>query len=134
MDSGRKLSEAYQHYMDRHRGTKKTLQEYESYWRNHVGPALGDLPVRQIRPDDIRSLVDKLERLGRAPKTIHNVCGFLSQVLGHAVTMGWAPTSPYSAKLLPKNRAVKAERDHFLTIAEANTIINAMHTHGDAAR
>lgn len=134
MDDGRKLSEAYQHYMDRHRGTKKTLQEYESYWRNHVGPALGTLPVRQIRPDDIRALVYTLESRGRAPKTIHNVCGFLSQVLNHAVTMGWAISSPYSAQLLPKNRAIKAERDNFLTIREANMIIDAMRTHNDATR
>lgn len=134
MSTGPSLASVYDHYMKRHRGTKKTLQEYESYWRIHISKALGDIPVGEIRADDIRSLVATLEAKGRAPKTIHNVCGFLGQVLAHAQDMEWIKSSPYSAKLLPKNTAKKSERDMFLTIREAQLILDSMSGHADAGK
>lgn len=134
MDTGPTLTAVYDHYMARHRGTPKTVQEYASYWRNHIDSAMGDMPVGQMRADDIRTLVATMESKGRAPKTINNVGGFLGQLLKHAVAYEWITASPWDAKLLPKNKSLKPERDHFLTRTEAALIIDAMTSHQDAAK
>lgn len=134
MDTGPTLTSVYDHYMERHRGTPKTLQEYASYWRNHISSPLGTVPVGQIRDDDIRALVATMETRGLAPKTINNVGGYLGQLLKHAVDYEWIKRSPWNAKLLPKSRSERPEQDKFLTRTEAALIIEAMSSHQDAAK
>src|SRR5690625_4219556 len=61
------LTKVAEHRLDLLRATDFTRQTYQSYMRNHIGPALGDWPVDTITEDDCRRFVIDLERkIGRA--------------------------------------------------------------------
>lgn len=130
MSDGPKLSEVFEHWIERHRGTPYTKQNYRSYWTTHLGPALGQIPVDQIRSDDIRAMVTALEEKKRAPKTIRNVVGVLSPILSHAVKYGWLEATPWDDALLPRAKKLKVERDQFLSLQEVELIISRLRNPG----
>lgn len=124
--TGPTLDEVFRHWLERHSGTRYTQQNYESYWRIHLSPAVGAYPVSALVADDIRAIVTTLDDKGRAPKTIRNVVGVLSPVLAHAVKLGWIDASPWDDALLPRGKKLKAERDQFLSLQEAELIISGL--------
>lgn len=124
--TGPTLREVFDHWMERHRGTPYTRQNYQSYWDHHLGPELGSRPVSSVTADDIRLVVNAMESKGRAPKTIRNVVGTLSPVLGHAVKYRWIDSSPWDDSLLPHDRRRKAEREKFLARSEVELILSGL--------
>lgn len=124
--TGPTVADVYEHWLERHRGTPYTKQSYQSYWENHLSPALGTLPVSMVTADDIRSIVRTMEEKKRAPKTIRNVVGSLSPILSHAVTYNWITASPWDDRLLPRARTLKVERDQFLSLDEVDLIISGL--------
>lgn len=130
------LTAVAEHRLDLLRSTHFTRQTYESYMRNHIGPALGDWPVDTITEDDCRRFVIGLERKGLSPKYIHNICGWLTSVLSHAEERGWRTGNPMKPAMLPPvTRTDADEADMFLTRDEAYAIIDRMPTrHQDPAR
>lgn len=121
------------HHMERLRTERFTVQTYDSYLRTHIGPTLGSIPVDLITDDDVRRFIKKLESK-LAVKTIHNICGFLSGVLSHAVKQGYIASSPYHHSMLPKAGPVE-DHDKFMTRDEAQRIIKNIHSdlHRDIA-
>ncbi|GAB3192223.1 tyrosine-type recombinase/integrase [Nesterenkonia suensis] len=117
------LVSASDHYLERLRGAPYTKQTYQSYMRNHIGPALGGLPCDTITDDDVRNLIGRMEDKSLSVKMIRNVCGYLTGVLDHAVERGWATSNPYNHKMLPEAEP-REERDMFLTLSEAEAIID----------
>src|SRR5690625_3628456 len=130
------LTKVAEHRLDLLRATDFTRQTYQSYMRNHIGPALGDWPVDTITEDDCRRFVIDLERKGLSPKYIHNICGWLTSVLSHAEERGWRQGNPMKPAMLPEvTRTDDDEANMFLTMAEAVAIIDRMpERHQDAAR
>lgn len=130
------LTKVAEHRLGLLRATDFTRQTYESYMRNHIGPALGDWPVDTISEDDCRRFVIALERKGLSAKYIHNICGWLTSVLSHAEERGWRSGNPMKPAMLPPvTRTDADEADMFLTREEAYAIIDRMPTrHQDAAR
>jgi len=130
------LTKVAEHRLDLLRATDFTRQTYQSYMRNHIGPALGDWPVDTITEDDCRRFVIDLERKGLSPKYIHNICGWLTSVLSHAEERGWRQGNPMKPAMLPEvSRTDDDEANMFLTMAEAVAIIDRMpKRHQDAAR
>src|SRR5690606_1183993 len=76
------------------RATEFSRQTYQSYMRNHIGPALGDWPVDTVTEDDCRRFVITLERRGLSAKYIHNICGWLTSIFRHADERGWRQGNP----------------------------------------
>lgn len=130
------LGKVAEHRLDLLRATDFTRQTYESYMRNHIGPALGDWPVDTITEDDCRRFVIGLERKGLSAKYIHNICGWLTSVLSHAEERGWRAGNPMKPAMLPPIVRTDAdEADMFLTREEAYAIIERMpKRHQDPAR
>jgi len=130
------LTKVAEHRLGLLRSTDFTRQTYESYMRNHIGPALGDWPVDTISEDDCRRFVIALERKGLSAKYIHNICGWLTSVLSHADERGWRSGNPMKPAMLPPIvRTDDDEADMFLTREEVYAIIERMPTrHQDAAR
>lgn len=130
------LTKVADHRLSLLRATDFTRQTYESYMRNHIGPALGDWPVDTISEDDCRRFVIALERKGLSPKYIHNICGWLTSALSHAEERGWRSGNPMKPAMLPPIVRTDAdEADMFLTMTEAVAIIDRMpKRHQDAAR
>lgn len=124
--TGPTVAEVYEHWLERHRGTPYTKQNYQSYWENHLSAPLGSLPVTMVTADDIRAIVRTMEEKERAPKTIRNVVGSLSPILSHAVTYNWLTANPWDDKLLPRAKTLKVERDQFLSLAEVDLIISGL--------
>lgn len=124
--TGPTLADVYQHWIDRHRGSPYTRQNYASYWRIHLEPQMGHLPVELVHADDIRAMVNVMEAKKRAPKTIRNVVGMLSPVLSHAAKYNWIKANPWDDELLPRAKTVKVERDQFLSLQEAELIIGGL--------
>lgn len=121
--TGPTMTDIFEHWIERRNVTPYTRQNYESYWRNHIGPAMGHYPVTAVTTDDIRALVKTMADKGLAPKTIRNNVGILSPVLSHAVKYSWLESSPYDDELLPANRMQTAERDKFLSRDEIELIL-----------
>ena len=84
------------------RGTDYTRQTYQSYMRNHIGPAIGSWPVDTVGEDDCRRFVIALERKGLSPKYIHNICGWLTSIFAHAEERGWRSGNPMKPSMLPE--------------------------------
>ncbi|MDZ5077850.1 tyrosine-type recombinase/integrase [Nesterenkonia sp. HG001] len=124
--TGPSLDDVFEHWIERHRGTPYTRQNYQSYWRLHLSPAIGSYPVSSLAADDIRAIVTTLEDKGRAPKTIRNIVGTLSPVLSHAVKYRWLDASPWDDALLPRAKTQKVERDQFLSLQEVDLIISGL--------
>lgn len=130
------LEKVSEHRLGLIRATDFTRQTYQSYMRNHIGPAMGAWPVDTITEDDCRRFVISLERKGLSAKYVVNICGWLTSVLGHAEDRGWRQGNPMRPELLPEVVRTDAdEADMFLTMAEAEAIIDRMpDRHQDPAR
>jgi integrase len=103
---------------------RKTLAEYKRYLSRDIEPALGAVPLTELRRGDISSWVNKLRDDGASGKTIQNKAGFLSGCLNAAVRDGHLPANPAAGIRLP--RTVRREMC-FLTPAEF-TIVRAAFT------
>lgn len=97
------------HYIDHLTGVEQyTLDVYERYLANDVGPFLGEIPLAALQEEDIARWVKHLETATRpktkrvlAPKTIANMHGFLSGALAAAVPRH-IPANPAAGRRLPR--------------------------------
>ena len=62
--------------------------------KNHVLPAIGSMPLEDVRPRHIVTMVRHLRDVSRAPKTVRNVYGTLSALYRDAVLEDLVETSP----------------------------------------
>lgn len=84
----------------------------------HIDPLLGDMPAGQVLESDVRRLVDRMLRAGKAPKTIRNVAGTLHAVLGQVLK-----DNPCDMAKLPATKAEPAIR--FITQDELDRVLDA---------
>lgn len=116
-----------EHRLGLMRGTEYTKQTYQRYMRLHIGPALGSWPIDTVGEDDCRRFVLSLEAKKLSPKSVRNICGWLTSVMNHAVDRGWRSGNPMKHDMLPDvERSDEREADMFLTIKEARSIIDHM--------
>ncbi len=91
-----------------------TLDKYEEYLRNDIGPHLGDIPLTALADTHIADWVKWMEThggrdgKGHAPKTLRNKHGFLSAALNAAVGKH-IPSNPAAGRRLPRG---DADDDH----------------------
>src|SRR5690606_36305907 len=84
-----------------------TLTDYQALAKRYINPVLGDVPLAELRPDDVQRLVTHLEAKGLAPRTVRYTQGVLRNALNKAVREGKIPSNPASAKMvdLPKGKS-----------------------------
>jgi integrase len=103
----------------RTRCSHRTWDGYESIIRNHVGPALGHIQLKQLQPKQIQSYYGKaLEKL--SARTVAKHHRLLSQALKYAVRQGMLGLNPCSLVDCPKWKK-KAMRT--LTIDELGILL-----------
>ncbi|WP_419402575.1 tyrosine-type recombinase/integrase [Mycobacteroides abscessus] len=104
------------HHIDHLTGVdKRTIEDYDRYLRNDIGPHLGPIPLDDLTRDDIALWVSGMED-ELSPKTIANKHGFLSGALSAAVTAGKLKANPAAGVRLPQSHAkemVFLTRDQF---------------------
>lgn len=74
-------------YMPRKRGAPAYLKRLDGLFRKHLGPALGHLQLRQIRPADVESYAAARAAVAK-PGTVNLELAALSAVLAAAVRWG----------------------------------------------
>lgn len=79
-----------------------TSIHYESVVRLHLKPALGDIPLSQLRTPMVQKFYNKLRAEQRSPKYIKNIHGVLHRALNMAVRVEYLERNPTSACILPK--------------------------------
>ena len=62
----------------------KTFVSYRSFVRLHLAPALGDIPLTELRPGDVQAYLNRKAATGLAPRTVAYHRNILRQALGHA--------------------------------------------------
>jgi integrase len=94
------------------------IESVRYHLSKHIDPLLGDLPASQVLEADVRRLVDRMHRAGKAPKTIRNVAGTLHSVLGQVLK-----DNPCDMAKLPATTAEPQIR--FLTQDELERVLIA---------
>lgn len=123
----RTVDQVSEHRLGLIRATPFTKQTYRSYMKNHISPYMGDWPVDTVTEDDCGRFIISLESKGLAPKTIHNISGWLTSIMGHADDRGWRDGNPVKPEYLPEVTLSDEQEEHkFLTRAEAFAIIERM--------
>ena len=96
----------------------RTLEGYESVWRVHLLPAVGQLRLAQITTEVVRQLKKDIpaQTLARRPlakgggRPIANqVLHQLEAAFGFAYRMEWIARNPASARLVPRYEVSRAE-------------------------
>lgn len=72
----------------------KTAYEYGRKIEGRIRPALGDVRVTALKPDDLDTWYRKWLALGLAPATVRQYHAILSAALNQAVKWGWLTSSP----------------------------------------
>ena len=62
----------------------KTFVSYRSIVRTHLIPALGAIPIADLRPADVQDYLNAKAGSGLAPRTVSYHRNILRQALGHA--------------------------------------------------
>jgi integrase len=72
-----------------------TLRRYQNLLKNHILPALGNLPVKNIQTIDLDQLYYGLtNRVGLASATVRQIHAIIRRALRQAVLWGWVATNP----------------------------------------
>lgn len=102
--------------------TAATHYDYTNSLHRHVKPHLGDKYLPDINYDDLRELLQKIER---GPKGKKNVMDALRQLLKDAHRSGHIPQVPEMPKMKGKNRVV-APPVRYISYADQMRIVDAM--------
>ena len=84
-----------------------TWVRYEQYARLHTVPALGQLPLREIRPSHLHALYADRLAAGCSPTSVRHLHRFLHRVFTHAVRWGEVADNPVE-RVDPPRPAVPA--------------------------
>lgn len=90
-------------WLDTYSMVKKSSQtKYESVMRNHLFPAIGDVPLQKLTTQHVQRMYNRLLRDGKEPKTIKDIHGILHKPLEKAVRLGYLQRNVCDACDLPK--------------------------------
>ncbi len=122
------FAQFFETYVDQLTGvTIRTRDDYRAQKRRYL-TELDPLPLPLITRGHVTSIVNRLEREGRSPKTIKNAIHMLSSCLGFAVDEQHIGRNPCRRITLPKE-GVNRDRVRFLTHDEFGALYDAMPEH-----
>jgi len=114
-------------WMDNYKKIELRLSTWENYMRsikNHIYPALGHIPLRDLKTDDIQNLYNRMIKEGRAPATVRRNHQIINSCLKQAVQNRLLAWNPTEAAKLPKltDTQVRAmtidEMEKFLSVLQ----------------
>lgn len=109
------FAEFFEHFVDQLTGIEqRTRDDYRDMKRRHL-TELDALPLPLITRTHITSIVNRLEREGKKPKTIENVIHMLASCLSLAVDEGHIAKNPCKRVRLPKEDHEADDEARFLT-------------------
>lgn len=117
---------ARQHLASKHDVRASTRATDDSYFRNHLLPAFGALPLGRIGTLDVQGWVNDLRGAELAPKTIRECYRLMSGIMRAAVHAGLMGASPCRGIRLPR---VERVEQRFLTAEEVERLAGEIHVH-----
>ncbi len=146
-EEGRDLLRKLQRDMEQGRlvtGPKQTVKQYMEYWieevhkssvkvstyvkyrktiNTHINPVLGHLTLDKLTPQHVKSLYNKREKEGLAPKTIHSIHGVLHKALANAVE--WGLVGRNVCDVVKPPRLVRKKKQS-LTLEQAQKLLESV--------
>lgn len=83
----------------------KTYKTETNRFKNHIAPAIGDLPIKKITPDMCQDILDGLNDKGYG-KTADEVYGRLNQLFEAAITYRLIERNPLSLTIFEQHECV----------------------------
>lgn len=110
---------------------QSTLSQYASYIKNHIKPGLGGIKLAALKPHTIQIFYNKVLKSDRNPngisaKSVKNLHGILHSALKQAVTLGYLPSNPADACILPR---IEKSEVSFLQNDEIRSFLEAIKGH-----
>lgn len=108
-----------------------TASQYGSYVANHLKPVLGRIKLAQLRPHAIQAFYNQRLKSttasrGLSAKTIKNLHGILHSALKQAMLLGYIPSNPADACVLPR---IAPQEVSFLEESEIQSFLAAIAGH-----
>lgn len=102
--SAMRLGDWLKHWLETYCGeiAVSTKASYEEKVNNYVIPALGHIPLKALKTDNVQMFINDLKKKGLSPKTIRNTYNNLNAALKKAVTLRMIPFNPCVGTVLPK--------------------------------
>ena len=82
-----------------------TFKQYSQITRQHILPVLGKFQLRDLKPEHIQQLYNRMVRNGFGLRTVQLVHSVIHRALVHAVKLGSIPRNPDDATTPPKPKA-----------------------------
>ncbi len=101
----------------------RTSERYAELIRLHVVPALGDVRLEKLTPQQVQQLLNAKSAAGLSPKTVRHIRGVLATALARALK--WGLVHRNAAALADAPRAVRHQIRAF-TSDEARAFIDAV--------
>lgn len=80
----------------------KTLHQYTQIVRGHIAPLLGEIKLKELRPDQIQNLYNLKMDKGISARTVLLIHAVLHRSLNHALRLGIVNRNPVDAVQRPK--------------------------------
>ena len=113
-----------------------TRDDYEDKINLYIKPALGHLPLKSIKNEDIQTWINNLKNKGvhpnykgLGPKTIRNVYNLLNPALEKAVVSGKIPRNPCIGTKLPKMQKYQAQVYTMADVQKALSVADDLSTY-----
>lgn len=112
-------------WMDEYKKIELRLSTWENYYRSiktHIYPSLGNIPLKDLKTDDIQRLYKEMVKNGKAPATVRRNHQIIHSCLKQAVENKILVWNPAEAVKLPKLIEQEAramtheEMDNFLNV------------------
>jgi integrase len=101
--------------------SRSHLETVESHIRVHLLPQFGTRPIDRLDEDDVTRFIPRLQRDGKAPKTIKNVLGTLHSIFDLAIRRRWISVNP--CRLVDKPEVPEATDIRFLAQEELEAVL-----------
>jgi integrase len=99
----------------------KTLHQYAQIARGHIAPRLGNIKLKDLRPDQIQGLYNEKLDKGVSARTVLLIHSVLHKALNQALNLGLIGRNPAQAVSRPK---AKRKEMRILTSDQARTFLS----------
>lgn len=100
---------ANEFYEDRLKQGVWKNERYKQQWiremKNHIFPKLGNLPIGNIKPADIKRTLDEI--WNRIPTTAEKLLGYISQIMDYAISLEYCEYNPCHAAKIALGKQIK---------------------------
>ncbi len=103
---------------------KKNWHAEKSFWENWIKDSIGNKPMKGITIFDLEKLKNKMDRAGKAPKTVQHVLATIRQAFNRAIHTDMFPGPNPVSKI--KFQKINNQRVRFLTNQEASDQLHAL--------